>query len=410
MRKLLIILSLVLILTACSSLLDNDEKEYTTSEGYRVREYEDGYTTILSAENNIDLVKAPNLRDMTKLFRYKLEKLPKEEKTQFFHDLRSKDLTRLDLSNELDYLLTADFDDHTKWPDSLPKGYDIEIIKEYGMDPGLGIRKLHEEGITGQGIGIAIIDQPLLVNHLEYKDRIKSYEEVHIKSDFAVMHGPAVASIAVGKNVGVAPEADLYYIAEEHGVYMEDGYVWDLYWLAKSIDRIVEINETLASDKKIRVISISLGIDNQELKNGDLVKEAVDRAWDEAIYTITADNSLFGAGRKPLGDPNNLSSYTKGHFWRDSMVGDNVLAPMDSRCVASPTGDDKYVFYYAGGISWAVPYTAGLYALCSQVNPNITPDEFNAAIHETATKLHLDDTSDEYRILNPKGLIDEIKR
>jgi hypothetical protein len=83
---------------------------------------------------------------------------------------------------------------------------------------------------------------------------------------------------------------------------------------------------------------------------------------------------------------------------------------MDSRCVASPTGNDKYVFYYSGGMSWAVPYTAGLYALCSQVNPNITPNEFNTAIYNTATKVHLDDTNDEYNILNPEGLINEIKR
>ncbi len=64
------------------------------------------------------------------------------------------------------------------------------------------------------------------------------------------MHGPAVASIAVGKNVGVAPEADLYYIAETHGVFKEDGFDWDLYWIAKSIDRIIEINRTLPMDKK----------------------------------------------------------------------------------------------------------------------------------------------------------------
>lgn len=83
---------------------------------------------------------------------------------------------------------------------------------------------------------------------------------------------------------------------------------------------------------------------------------------------------------------------------------------MDSRCVASPTGQDKYVFYYSGGMSWAVPYTAGLYALCSQVNPNITPDEFNAAIYNTATKVKLDDTEYEYKILNPEELINKIKK
>ena len=31
------------------------------------------------------------------------------------------------------------------------------------------------------------------------------------------MHGIAMASIAVGKNVGVAPNEDLYYIADSRG-------------------------------------------------------------------------------------------------------------------------------------------------------------------------------------------------
>ena len=256
MKKLAIILSLMLLLTACSSTPSNKGKEnespttneventndeedneinadntyekianeYTTSEGYRVIEYEDKYTTILSPEETMAIVRTPEPNDFTRYYDVPLEELPKEDETGFVHDLRSKDISSIDLSNELDYLLIADFDDDTKWPRSVPKEYDIEKIKEYGMDPGLGIRKLHEEGITGQGVGIAIIDQSLLVNHVEYKDQIKLYEEIHINSDFAEMHGPAVASIAVGKNVGVAPEADLYYIAETHGVFKKDGF------------------------------------------------------------------------------------------------------------------------------------------------------------------------------------------
>ncbi len=55
----------------------------------------------------------------------------------------------------------------------------------------------------------------LLVDHQEYRDRIRLYEEINIdKGTPAQMHGAAVASIAVGKTVGVAPEADLYYIAK----------------------------------------------------------------------------------------------------------------------------------------------------------------------------------------------------
>lgn len=445
MKKIVVFLSLMFLLTACNSSpsdnlkenetpatnemenenvvgdkeIDVDDeyekimKEYTTSEGYRVTEYEDGYTTIFSAENNMDIVKAPKFNDFTKYYDYKLEELPRDDGTEFAHDLRSKDISNINISKELDYLLMSDFDDDTNWPDSVPKEYDIERIKEYGMDPGLGIRKLHEKGITGQGVGIAIIDQSLLINHVEYKDQIKLYEEIHNVGDFAQMHGPAVASIAVGKNVGVAPEADLYYIAETHGVYKEDSFEWDLYWIAKSIDRIIEINKTLPVDKKIRVISISLGIDNPEIKNQKLVEEAINRATDEGIYTIGVGNSLFGVGREALGDPNDLNSYIKGYFWKGydkRLIKEDILVPMDSRFVASPTGEDKYVFYYSGGMSWAVPYTAGLYALCCQVNPSITPNEFNAAINKTATKIYLDDSDNEYKIVNPEALINEIKK
>jgi hypothetical protein len=43
----------------------------------------------------------------------------------------------------------------------MPQDFDWERIMELGKNPGLGIRKLHTQGITGRGIGIAIIDQTL---------------------------------------------------------------------------------------------------------------------------------------------------------------------------------------------------------------------------------------------------------
>ncbi|MDF2907329.1 MAG: hypothetical protein K0R34_2650 [Herbinix sp.] len=41
-------------------------------------------------------------------------------------------------------------------------------IMENGTNPGLGIRELHKEGITGKGINVAIIDQNLLLHHPEF--------------------------------------------------------------------------------------------------------------------------------------------------------------------------------------------------------------------------------------------------
>jgi subtilisin family serine protease len=103
---------------------------------------------------------------------------------------------------------------------------------ELGKNPGFDLDKLHSSGITGKGVSIAIIDQALLVDHEEYKDNLKMYEEIHWpsdKNDQAQMHGSAVTSIAVGKTVGVAPGADLYYIAEQHGDFKNNNFDWTLH-------------------------------------------------------------------------------------------------------------------------------------------------------------------------------------
>ena len=72
------------------------------------------------------------------------------------------------------------------------------------------------------------------------------YEEIHCNEEQAAMHGSAVASIAVGKTTGVAPGADLYYIAETHGDSNNGTFNYDFTWLAKSIDRILEVNKSLS--------------------------------------------------------------------------------------------------------------------------------------------------------------------
>ena len=42
-------------------------------------------------------------------------------------------------------------------------GFDPAKLLEEGKNPGLGIHELHEEGIDGENVGIAVFDQPLLL-------------------------------------------------------------------------------------------------------------------------------------------------------------------------------------------------------------------------------------------------------
>jgi subtilisin family serine protease len=179
-------------------------------------------------------------------------------------DLRSQDLTKLDMTGSLTDLMHATFDSKTQWPltGKLPSDFDPQKIMEIGKDPGLGIRELHKQGITGTGVAIAIVDQPLLVDHQEHKDRIRLYKEINVLPDSkAAMHGVAVTSIAVGKTIGVAPEADLYYIGSWTGDWEPgtNNFTWNFKYYAQAIHRILELNQSLPEDQKIRVIAMQVG-------------------------------------------------------------------------------------------------------------------------------------------------------
>jgi hypothetical protein len=177
-------------------------------------------------------------------------------------NLIGRDLSSLNLSGRSDDLLNAHFDTRTVWPEDLPDLFNPDEIMESGMDPGLNIRKLHERGINGKGIGLAIIDMPLRTDHQEYADRLKFYEVIQCKEPASRhWHPTAVSSIALGKNAGVAPEAELYFI----GLHVPEIFfgrlpIMHYKYIARAINRLLDINLTLPQKNKIRVISISIGL------------------------------------------------------------------------------------------------------------------------------------------------------
>jgi hypothetical protein len=338
-------------------------------------------------------------------------------------EFRSANLTGLDLSNSLEALLHSTFDSKTQWPaaDKLPAGFNPAEIMETAKDPGLGVRALQAQGITGKGVGIAIIDQTLLVDHVEYVDRLQVYEEDGNPGDWS-MHGPAVASIAVGKTVGVAPGADLYFIATSFCNATSNATV-DFACLAKDIRRIIEINNGLPKNRKIRVLSMSIGWNPQSIGYYEITN-AVKEAKAAGIFVISTSLSLtyglnfHGLGRSPLSDPNDFQSYGPGSWWQSRFYSnglgtDTLLVPMDSRATASPTGYEDYAFYSTGGWSWCVPYLAGMYALAVQVKPDITPEEFWSTALQTGKTIQIQHGGINYSfgvILDPQALIAELKK
>lgn len=337
-------------------------------------------------------------------------------------DLRACNLSTLDLSDSLNDLLYASFDDRTVWPpdDRMPQGFDWQRFIELGRNPGLGVRDLHAQGITGQGVGIAIIDQTLLVDHQEYTSQLRLYEETDDITGGWLnpqMHGPAVASIAVGETVGVAPGADLYYIATARG-----GRGKDFTYLARSIRRILEVNQQLPEERKIRVISMAIGW-GPDVEGYDEVTAAAEEAKAAGMLVVCSSIEqvhgfkFHGLGRAPWSDPDDFESYEPGLWWAERFYAgerfsDRLLIPMDSRTTASPLVNDEYVFYRQGGWSWSIPYIAGVYTLAAQVDPTITPQDFWSLAMETGRTIELEHNGEIISlgpIVDPVTLIDALR-
>jgi membrane protease YdiL (CAAX protease family) len=344
------------------------------------------------------IARRPPAADLSRHCRPGMSALPTCTPGQpFAVDLRSCDLSALDLRSAAKDAACALFDDRTVWPaaERMPSGFEPSAVLGTNANPGLGLRQLHAQGVTGRGVGIAIIDSFLLVDHEEYGRQLRWYEELPglrsiLRPSFelpAHMHGLGVASLAVGRTVGVAPDADLYFIATD----TEDprGLLWGAHFSAQGIRRIVQINRGLPPDRRIRAISISMGW-GPECPGYDDVTAAVNEAAAAgiALFAIFIDGGFEGLGRPPESDPDRFDAYGPAMRWAADFHGgrvhsDHLWVPVDARTAASPTGPREHVFYRWGASSWIVPYLAGTYALAAQVDPTITRERFVALAKQT---------------------------
>jgi subtilisin family serine protease len=399
-------------------------------------------STLLSPENTLEIVKHQPIADWSFLRNEKLDSLPvhEESESDYEIDLRQKDISNLNLADRLNELKHSFYDTDTKWPEKLPENFDPKKIMETGMNQGLGIRQLQLKGITGKGINIGMIDQALLVDHQEYIDRVKLYEEIHCFDEAASMHGPGMASLAVGKNLGVAPEADLYFIGMTNMNPLGNNQMEiDFTPVAQAVDRMLEINEMLPQEDKLRVISISASFcpDN---KGYHELTAAIERAKEAGIFVISCNlfetyNHEFwyqGLDRDPLADPEETTSYnvipwknwisqikhidgTDIYYEKELnkyQPEEILLVPMASKTMASPTGLDDYSFTRVGGWSCVEPYLTGLYAMACQVKPDITAEIFLSQAMETGDKIEYTDNNKKYtgKMINPVKLMESLEK
>ena len=300
-----------------------------------------------------------------------------------FTGLANVSLVHLDLTDQLPRLDRLNFDSRTKWPPAgkRPRGFDPAGLLVEGRNPGLGVRGLHARGIDGRGVHIAIIDQPLLREHREYQDRVVRYEPIDVDGVPPQMHGAAVTSIAVGRLCGTAPAAVVHYYATPMWKW------WNEHCkaYAELLDRIVVENRRLPAGQTVRVVSISLGAFSQ-WPDHELWVRSVERAAQEGVLVVSCDPvdlRIAILKRNLAEDPDSPGGYGRPLLFN---AGNALGVPAGNRVTAYFSGPEDYMFWRDGGMSWTVPYLAGLAALACQVDPDIKPRAIVNLWRKTAWK------------------------
>ena len=292
-----------------------------------------------------------------------------------------------DLSEKLALTYSLTIGDKTTFPNGSPQGYDMDSLLEWGKAPGLNIDVLHEHGFTGKGAVIAYVDQPI-AEHEQFSGMTLHY--TNNTDSESSMHGLAVLSLLAGKDIGTAPEAEVYY-------YGHAAWEGDQASQAECLYQIIEQNKSLPEGEKITMVGFSNNI-RSDVKNEDAFREAV-AACEEAGIMVWFCGEYGAAVFLPFSNKDDFRNLVSDVWWTGSSQ-EVVFVPEAGRTTASVMDGVNYIYWaFNGGLSWAMPYMLGLYAIANEIDPSLTQNDLRTLVMDTAYK------NNGMSIINPTGFI-----
>ena len=378
-----------------------------------------------------EIMRRPEPQNLAGLHAHPLTELPEfNPAARSKPDLRSRDLTQLNLSSAQALLMNASFNTHTRWPDTLPDGFNPQNILAVNQNPGLQIRSLHDIGITGQGVGVAILDYTLLTDHAEYGDNLMMYAEVNMDNGNADFHGCSMASLLVGQSLGVAPDAALYFVAVKNYDSGKNDLIHNQAYTAQALRGIIHLNETLQEADRIRVVSISQWWSPHTKGYRDMVR-AVAEAKKAGIFVVSCNLWQFdpafhihGLMKEVLADPDDWTAYQPaswahwieainrnghGDFYESELRtnGERKVLLVPSGNITAAGAEHALDYAFNPTVNWSstIPYVAGLYALACQVYPPISPETFWDTAYNTGIACATDGPHADARIVDPVAMM-----
>ena len=323
-----------------------------------------------------------------------------------YDDVRWKDLSEISSQLDSQLISTLWYNQKTVWPGNFLSIANTILNKE--TNPGLGVRSLHEKEITGKNVKVAIIDQNLCqgLDHAEYAGKIVAYHDVgcNQSATSGSMHAPAVTSLLVGTTIGTSPEAKVYFAAAP-------SWTADAQYQANALNWIIDENAKLPENDKIRVVSISAapsGPGSPFTKNQSSWDAAYSRATaaDILVLDCTTNHGITAPCYYDLENPDDITLVTPGYPDESYSVDTSRLCIPNSRRSQAEEynqGETGYQYTGQGGLSWTIPYLAGVLAMGWQMRPELSSSIMKTLLFKSA---HIKNNNN--KIINPIAFIDSV--
>ncbi|MCW3489676.1 S8 family peptidase [Dethiobacter alkaliphilus] len=282
--------------------------------------------------------------------------------------------------------------------------------------PTVGAPGLWDEGYTGKGIVIAVLDTGIY-NHPDLQNRILDFKDLINDNTNPYDdngHGTHVAGCAAasgsesnGKYKGPAPEAGLVgvKVLNKSGSGSLSTVIEGIGWCVQNKERL-----------SIRIINLSLGSNAYQSHRDDPVCQAAVRAWEAGIVVCAAagnsgpqprtiNSPAIEPGILTVGAINDRNPDEDGFIAEfssrgptiDGLVKPDVCAPgVQITALRSPGStidkqnkDARVDNWHTSlsGTSMATPVCAGVIAQLLQQDPFLSPDEIKNLLMETAKPL-----------------------
>lgn len=278
------------------------------------------------------------------------------------------DLTDYQFEDNIDYKIIrkVPFSTKTIFPIKHPFYFNESI---YHVNEN--VQRLHDLGIDGSGINVAVIDFTFETVPNELKESLVSFKNCNENAEVH-FHGTITSSQICGKNLGIVPKSKLWFYGTGQGMNN----------IVK--DDLIALNDIYEQNKKganIKIINISSSVQRENPE----FEEIYEKLLHQGCYII--DSPVFGKDFTSINQDSNTGELYYSDWQLLSMDNSELMSkiaiPTGGKMTPLITTENDYLYCGQATYSWSIPILAGYFALALQVNPNLTYDEFVELAHRT---------------------------